>query len=181
MNPDPPHYTVRQATEADLSALAETKSSVALHKDRLRDAEGGRQLYLVIEAFGTVIGFGLLVFQRPPSWSDANDTSRLPAMVDLRVRPDRRGLGAGSFLIESMERIARARGATHLHLGVDPVDNLRAHRLYLSLGYTPLQTQPHRSHWRFTDSDGEVHEGNDWHIDLVKDLGQGAKGDRSHV
>jgi hypothetical protein len=73
-----------------------------------------------------------------------------------------------------MEELARSRGCTHIYLGVDPVDNPRAHQLYLRLGYSPLQTQPYRLHWKFVDSGGDLHEGNDWRIDLVKDLSQEA-------
>jgi len=183
MNKDERQYTVRQATEADLAALADIKSPMSIHKDRLRDADGDRLLYLVIEECGTIIGFGLLVFERPPTWPDTDDNSHLPALVDLLVRPDRRNHGAGSFLIRWMEETALARASTHLYLGVDPVDNPRAHQLYLRLGYTPLQTQPYRSHWRFTDSDGNVHEGNEWNIDMVKELGQGTESAQttSHV
>jgi GNAT superfamily N-acetyltransferase len=170
MGRDKRRYAVRQATEADLAALTGIKSPRAIHKDRLRDADADRLLYLVIEEFGKTIGFGLLVFERPPTWSDANDHSRLPALVDLHVRPDRRNRGAGSFLIGWMEATARARGYTHLYIGVNPVDNSRAYQLYLRLGYTPLQTHPYRSHWKFTDSGGNVHEGNDWNVDVAKDL-----------
>jgi ribosomal protein S18 acetylase RimI-like enzyme len=70
-----------------------------------------------------------------------------------------------------MERIAAACGCSHLYLGVDPVDNPRALGLYLRLGYTPLQDRPHRSRWRFTDSDGHVHQGEEWSLDMTKPLG----------
>jgi GNAT superfamily N-acetyltransferase len=164
-------YKVREATEADLSALVDIKPPVALHRDRLRDADGRRLLYMVVENLRTIIGFGLLVFERPPTWPDAADSSRLPEMVDLLVTPNERGRGAGSFLIGRMEDTVRARGAARLHMGVDPVENPRAHQLYLRLGYTPMQTEPYRSHWKFTDSDGSVHEGDEWNVDMVKDLG----------
>ena len=172
MDTDERQYTVRQATEADLAALEDIKSPRAIHEDRLRDADGDRLLYLIIEEFGTVIGFVLLVFERPSTWSDANDKSHLPAMVDLLVRPDRRSRGAGSFLIRWVEETVRARGGIRLYIGVDPVDNPRAHQLYVRLGYTPLQTRPYRGHWEFTDSDGNVHEGNEWNIDMVKEFSQ---------
>ena len=163
-------YSVRQATEADLLALTGLKTPLALHKDRLRDAENGRLLYMVVEQSGTMIGFGLLVFERPANWSDADDRSRLPDVIDLFVRENYRSRGAGSALIARMEETARSRGYPHLYIGVDPVDNPRAQQLYLRLGYTPLQTEPYRLHWKFTDSGGNFHEGIDWRIDLVKQL-----------
>jgi GNAT superfamily N-acetyltransferase len=176
MNRDDRRYTIRQATEADLPILQDIKSPMAIHKDRLQAADGNRLLCMIIEDFGVVIGFGLLVFERPPNWSDANDNSHLPAMVDLLVRPDCQGRGAGSSLIRRMEETVRSRGGTHLYLSVDPADNSRAHQLYLRLGYTHPQPQPYMSHWKFTDSDGNVHEGNQWNIDMVKDLSKEPRG-----
>jgi hypothetical protein len=38
------------------------------------------------------------------------------------------------------------------------------------LGFLPLQAEPHRTEWRFTDSDGHVHAGSAWAIDMVKPL-----------
>lgn len=163
-------YSVRTACASDLPALAAIKPPPALHKDRLRDADGTDLLYLALETEGQVIGFGLLVFRRPSTWPDAGDASRLPAMVDLVVEPARRSQGAGSFLIDWMETTVRSRGGDAVYLGVDPVQNKRALQLYRKLGYEPLQAEPYRSHWKFTDSDGRVHEGNDWNIDMVKRL-----------
>lgn len=165
-------YKVRQATGADLPALTSLRPPVALHKDRLRDADGRSLLYLVVEQTETIVGFGLLVFKRPATWSDADDSSRLPALVDLFISPGNRSRGAGSYLIATMEETARSRHCPQIYIGVDPVDNPRARQLYLRLGYTPLQAEPYRSHWQFIDSDGNLHEGNDWHIDMVKGLGQ---------
>ena len=42
-------YTVRQATEADLPALTDIKCPLALHTDRLRDADGDKLLYMVVD------------------------------------------------------------------------------------------------------------------------------------
>src|SRR5262245_56214742 len=143
-------FNIRQANAADLPALTELKTPFALHQDRLLEADEDRLLYLVVEQAGTIIGFGLLVFERPPAWSDASDRSHLPSMVDLFVRADCRSQGAGSRLIAEMEKTVHSRGGTRLYVGVDPVDNPRAYQLYLRLGYTPLQTQPYRLSWQFT-------------------------------
>ncbi len=168
-----PQYIIRAATSVDLPALTQIKAPEALHRDRLRDASDEGMLYLLIEHPHAVVGFGLLVFKRPPTWPDADDRSRLPAIVDLLVVPECRGRGAGSVLIEAMEEIAFSRGYTCLYLGVDPVDNPMAYRLYLRLGFVPLQDTPYRSHWRFTDSEGNVHEGDEWSVDMMKDLRAG--------
>jgi hypothetical protein len=57
-----------------------------------------------------------------------------------------------------------------MHVAVDPVENPRAYQLYLRLGYQPLQQEPYRSRWQFTDSDGDVHHGEDFQIDLRKSM-----------
>lgn len=95
MDANEQQFNVRQATEVDLPALAGIKAPEALHRDRLRDADGEQLLYLIIEEAGAIIGFGLLVFVRPATWPDAGDTTRLPAMVDLHIRSDRRIRGPG--------------------------------------------------------------------------------------
>jgi GNAT superfamily N-acetyltransferase len=164
-------YQVRPAAAADLADLTDIKPPLALHRDRLRDADDNGLLYLVVEQHGAIAGFGLLVFAWPATWPEAGELHRLPAMIDLCVAPACRGRGAGSQLIRWMESAARARGAARLYLGVDPVANPRAHRLYLRLGYRDLQARPYKSRWRFADSDGRVHEGDDWNLDMAKDLG----------
>ena len=69
-----------------------------------------------------------------------------------------------------MERITAAAGYRHLYLSVDPVHNPRAYALYQRLGYQPLQAQPYRKIWAFTDSAGSTHRGEDWVVDMVQQL-----------
>ena len=127
--------------------------------------------YLVLELQGNVIGFACLVFVRSSSWSDAVDIQHLPQMVDLLVAPTHRSQGLGTHFIHQLEQIAMGQGQTKLYVEVDPILNPRAHRLYLRLGYQALQSEPYLKHWEFTDSAGGVHAGDDWIIDLVKNLG----------
>ena len=163
-------YRVREVTGADLEALARIRAPLALHRDRLRDTADDYMVYVVIEQDSDLLGFGLLVFERPPHWSDFGDRSRLPSVVDLWVRPECRGRGAGTCLLGWLEETARAKGYSRLFLGVDPIENPRAHRLYLRLGYRALRARPVLSSWRVTDSDGNTHEGTEWSLDMVKDL-----------
>lgn len=162
----------RDALPGDLPALTEIKGagSQAVHTDRLRDAAQGDLRYMVLEAGGRVVGFALLVFRRPPHWSDTADTSRLPQIVDLQIHPNLRGRGYGSIFLEQIERAAAAAGASALYLSVDPVENPRACALYLRLGYQPLQEQPYRSAWQFVDSAGQQHSGEEWTVDMKKDI-----------
>nr|WP_246215946.1 GNAT family N-acetyltransferase [Microvirga makkahensis] len=52
----------------------------------------------------------------------------------LYVRPDQRGKGLGSFLVQAVEHHARERGATYMFLWSD-TRFTDAHRLYGKLGY----------------------------------------------
>jgi GNAT superfamily N-acetyltransferase len=167
-----PLITVRDAEEADLPALISIKGddSEALHRDRLRDAQGGGFRYLVLLRDQEVIGFALLVFRRPASWSDANDTQHLPQIVDLQVAESQRGQGYGSAFVRALEGEAARAGYQQLYLAVGPADNPRAYALYQRLGYQQLQPQPYLKAWEFTDSGGDRHRGEDWIVDMVKPL-----------
>ncbi len=167
-----PHITVRDAEEADVPALAAIKGggTEVLHRDRLRDAQGAGFRYLVLVVDQACIGFACLVIRRPSYWSDAGDTQHLPQIVDLRVAEAHRGQGYGSEFVRAIERIAVAAGYRQLYLGVEPLHNPRAYALYQRLGYQPLQSEPYRTTWEFKDSDGALHHGEDWGVDMVKQL-----------
>jgi GNAT superfamily N-acetyltransferase len=164
--------TVRDGVEADLPALIAIKGNgtEALHRDRLRDAKGSDLRYIVLLAGQDIIGFACLVMRRPASWSDADDTHHLPHIVDLQVHEAHRGQGYGSTFVRAIERIAAAAGYAQVYLSVDPVANPRAYALYQRLGYQQLQVEPYRKTWRFTDSAGQVHHGEDWVVDMVTHL-----------
>jgi GNAT superfamily N-acetyltransferase len=164
------HLVVREATEADLDALMRFKPSLAVHRDRLRDARSPGFRYLVLELDRHVIGFVCLVFIRPRYWSDGESTDYLPTAIDFYIDAPVRGRGYGSFLLREVERLAAATHAKQFYLWTDPVDNPRAYALYLRLGYQPLQSQPYPFHWEFVDSDGQQHAGDAWRIDMVKSL-----------
>jgi len=163
---------VRDAVETDIPILTSVKgaASEVVHYDRLRDAQNTSFRYLVMIADESVIGFACLVYQRPSYWSDANDEQCLPQIVDLQIEEAHRGRGYGSAFIHQLEKIAAEAGSNRLYLSVNPVNNPRAYALYLRLGYQSVQSKPYRKIWQFTDSQGNLHSGEDWIIDLVKDL-----------
>lgn len=165
--------TARDAKTEDIQALTliKGKGNQALHRDRLADAQGGDILrYLVLLMDGQVIGFSLLVMRRPAHWPDADDQEHLPQIVDLQVKEALRGRGFGTQFIALIEMIAAEAGFQRLYLSVEPWDNPRAYALYQRLGYLPLQPEPYESKWQFTDSSGKLHRGEDWIVDMVKDL-----------
>jgi len=113
--------TVRDAEAADVPVLTAIKENgtEALHRDRLRDAQGTGFRYLVLLKQQEIIGFACLVF---------------------------------------------------LHIAVEPLDNPRAYTLYLRLGYEQIQSKPYQTIWEFQDSEGKMHRGEAWIVDLVKQL-----------
>ncbi len=90
--------------------------------------------------------------------------------MDLYIEPSSRGQGYGSLFLHAIERLAAEAGCHELYLEVDPVDNPRAHILYLRQGYHPIQAEPYFSHWEFVDSEGQQHQGDEWTLDMVKPL-----------
>lgn len=164
--------TVRDAEEADVPALTAIKGdgTEVLHRDRLRDAHGIGFRYLVLLEDQEIIGFACLVIRRPAYWSDSNDTHHLPQIVDLQVKESRRGQGYGSHFVRAMEHIASKAGYGQLYMSVEPLNNPRAYVLYQRLGYQQAQPAPYRKIWEFQDSEGKLHRGEDWVIDMVKQL-----------
>ena len=158
--------------EADIPALTSIKGvgSEAIHRDRLRDAQEAGFQYLVLLADQEIIAFACLVSRRPSYWSDADDMQHLPQIVDLQVKESHRGHGYGSAFIHALELVAAEAGSKQLYLSVEPVNNPRAYALYQRLGYEPIQSTPYRKVWKFTDSQGNVHSGEAWVVDLVKQL-----------
>jgi GNAT superfamily N-acetyltransferase len=163
---------IRDALEADIPILTALKGAGTeiIHRDRLRDARDSSFRYLVLIVDETIIGFACLVSRRPSYWSDANDEQHLPQIVDLLVKESQRGHGYGSEFIHLLERIAAEAGHQYVYLGVEPIHNPRAYALYLRLGYQPEQSKPYHKAWGFTDSQGQVHRGEDWIIDVVKQI-----------
>ncbi len=159
--------TVRDAAEADIAALTEIKGagSETVHSMRLRDARAGDIRYLVVRLGEEPIGFGVLVLRRPDA-----DSQNLPEVDDLEIRDTLRGRGYGTALLSTIEQIARSYGFHQIYLQVEPVNNPRAYALYQRLGYQTEQTQPHYIAWEYVDSAGKLVRGEEWVIDMVKQL-----------
>ena len=166
----PGGLVIRDAVTADLAGLARLRLPELDHRDRLRDTRQPGFRYLVLEQGGEVIGFVCLVFARPATWPDSRNAALLPQIVDAFIAPPLRGMGHGSGLIRALEGLARDQGCRAVYLSVDPIGNPRAFALYQSLGYRALQQEPYREQGQYTDSAGQVHESDDWELDMVRDL-----------
>ena len=72
--------------------------------------------------------------------------------------------------VRAMEHIASEAGYGQLYISVEPLNNPRAYALYRRLGYQQEQSEPYQKIWEFQDSQGQVHHGEDWVVDMVKQL-----------
>lgn len=164
--------SVREAQAADVPELTaiKGKGTEALHRDRLRDAQGTGFRYLVFLTDRELIGFACLVIRRPAYWSDADDIHHLPQIVDLQIKESQRGQGYGSHFIRAIEHMVSEAGYKYLYISVEPLSNPRAYTLYQRLGYQQVQLNPYRKTWEFQDSDGHLHLGENWIIDMRKQL-----------
>lgn len=162
--------TVRQAQMEDLPALQAVRyhDRPAIHRDRIQSADPQRVLYFVALYDQQIVGFGLLLLERPREWTDVIEG--FPLLIDLFVAETYRRRGVGKAMIEQMEVVVRMQGKRAIFLSVEPNENLRALALYRRLGYLPLQEEPYQNRWRFIDSDGIQHEGEEWLIDTRKEI-----------
>lgn len=161
-----PSLTVRDAEEADVPTLMVLKGadSEQIHRDRLQEAQDGALRYLVLVHEQQVIGYVCLVFRRP------EDTLFMPHIDDLRLAEEHRGQGYGTAFIQELERIAAAAGYHEIYISVEPDDNPRALALYQRLGYQQIQAKPYLNTWDYRTADGQIHQGSDWIVDMVKPL-----------
>jgi GNAT superfamily N-acetyltransferase len=140
----------------------------AIHRDRISASDQRTLQYFVAAIDQQLVGFGLLLLERPPQWSDPLDS--FPILVDLFVAEAFRSRGVGRALLQHLEEVARQHSKPAVYLSVEPFANPRALQLYKRLGYTPLQEEPYHNAWQFTDSEGVTHTGEELVIDMRKVL-----------
>jgi ribosomal protein S18 acetylase RimI-like enzyme len=163
---------IRDAHFLDMKQLAALRYADApiIHFDRLREAMAQHLRYLVAERSRQIIGFGVLVFQWPERWPNLGDHTRLPQMMDLYVAEAARGQGIGTQMIQTMEKAACKARHKKLFISVDPVNNPRAHALYIRLGYQPLQDHAYQDHEWLALSKNTPDQTQEWILDMVKVL-----------
>jgi ribosomal protein S18 acetylase RimI-like enzyme len=161
------HLTIRDAIEADIPALTAIKGvgTETVHSRRLSEALAGNIRYLVLLLGEEPIGFCRLVLRKLD-----DDSHHLPEVDDLAIKETLRGQGYGTALLSTIEQIARASGFCNIYLQVEPLENPRAYTLYQRLGYQAEQTHPYYHPWEFVDSTGKIQRGEEWVIDMVKQL-----------
>jgi ribosomal-protein-alanine N-acetyltransferase len=129
---------VRRAELSDLDDLVALEEATFAH-DRLSRAQYRRHLdsetaqVLVASAnHRRFLGTAVVFFRK---------ASRVARLYSLATRPETRGKGVGSALVEAAEQSARLRGCTSLRLEVRD-DNHVASRLYERLGYRRIGALP---------------------------------------
>lgn len=162
--------TLRDATEADLPALINIRSGEAHHRGRLRDAQNPDFRYYMLANNQANLGFVCLVFRRPNSWLNTNDTHHLPEINDLYIAESWRGHGYGSTAIRALEKQVHDAGYPYLYISVEPLDNPRAYTLYQRLGFQQIQHEPYVHTWGSLDIEGKLNTGKLWLVDMVKPL-----------
>jgi GNAT superfamily N-acetyltransferase len=164
------NFIIREAIPGDLPGLTAYRYHPSVHQQRLEDMLAGYLHYFIALDGEIVIGSGLLVFKIPPSWPPVFHVFRLPQVVDLNVQDEYRGKGIGTQLIRIMELEVKKAGLKNLYISVAEDDNPRAVALYYRLGFKRLPGKTYLDHWHTRDREGNVHEGEEWLVDLEKVL-----------
>ena len=150
--------------------LRVTAKPPTLHLDRITSARAGTWLrYLVVFHGDDLCGFGCLFLSKPP---DKPDLDPVPQLIDLNIRPDKRGQGLGSALIQTMVRIAKEDGLKRIYISPDLSGNPRTLGLYERLGFV-VSSEPYWEDWSYVDTAGRVHGGGYWTLRMTMDLSQG--------
>lgn len=109
-----------------------------MHAAHYEEQRAGSATYLVAWEGTEPLGSGLVQWRGPVGINARVAFPDSAELNHLQVRPERRGSGVGTCLIQAAEDLARARG--HHQLGVAvALDNPNAARLYTRLGYVPTE------------------------------------------
>jgi GNAT superfamily N-acetyltransferase len=165
-----PQINIADATLADFDKIAPRFCPGSLLRDYFRVAGPSSLRCLALHRDDEIIGFGLLVFRRPEFWPGAGDSTRLPEIVGLGIRSSEQGRGYGSAFMRAIEAEAVKAGYRELYLASDPINNPHAFGFFQHLNYHALQTEPFLAAWQFYDSQGALHRGEDWLVNMVKYL-----------
>lgn len=166
------HLAVQDAMEADIAALTAIKGAgtETVHVRRLNDARARSSRYLVLLLEEEPIGFCRLALCEPRHDAHTGDSPYLPSVDDLEIKETLRSRGYGTAFLSAIELIVKASGFRKIYLQVEPFGNPRAYALYQRLGYQAIQTQPYYQTWEFVDSTEKKQCGEEWVIDMGKQL-----------
>lgn len=151
---------IRQVTQDDLPALeweGQYKHFRRLFKHAFRRARDGKAVLWIAELPGEGL-IGQIFVQLVTHRSELADGKARAYIYAFRVRPEYRGEGLGTLLLETVEEDLNRRGFRRVCLNVGR-DNLDARRLYERLGYSVVAAEA--GIWSYIDHRGrrrQVHE-----------------------
>jgi ribosomal protein S18 acetylase RimI-like enzyme len=147
-------YRIRTLEEADLSALEWDGEYVRfrnLFRQAYEEMRGGVRLILILEHLQPPSVIGQIFIQ----WNSADprlaDGFARGYLYALRVKPEYRGRGLGTRLLQAAEQELLDRRMQAASIGVEK-SNLRARALYERLGYRLIGEDPGR--WSYIDHMG---------------------------
>ncbi|HVX44480.1 MAG TPA: GNAT family N-acetyltransferase [Mycobacteriales bacterium] len=160
---------VRRCSSDELVAV-ETSWPIPgdVHRAHYAAQRSGTATYLIGWVDAEPLGSGMIQWK---GCSGPNARRAYPDAVEinhLQVRPECRGRGVGTAIIQDAEIRAAGRRRTLVALGVE-VGNERAVRLYRRLGYEPTGVLDTFA-YSWIDSDGISHSENETSELLVKHL-----------
>ena len=150
---------IKPAEESQLDVLEHEFSPDSLskrHYKRYEVQKQGEGVYLIAWHDHTPVGHFLL------RWSGPDD-ARVMKYIDVThsafleagaTRVAYRRKGVATALIREAERLARAKGCTHICLEVGSTDNPEAKHLYEHLGYIDWGRGEFLISWEYIDTDG---------------------------
>jgi len=129
-----PETVVRTASAGELDRLVSTLGQRPYFVDRLARQDRGEGVVLVAWSYGHPVG-DVYLWRAPANEPQIRmHLPGVPMLNHLEVRPDHRGRGIGTVIVDHAEQVASQLGYQRVALGVG-IDNPRAHRLYRRLGY----------------------------------------------
>jgi GNAT superfamily N-acetyltransferase len=162
---------VRPLHDEEVAAVERHFPSAIVDKHRVRLARQrrGNALYLIAWLEEAPVGHVLLKFTTA---GDPGGPGRpeCPHIEDLLVKPEWRGRGIGSSLLEAAERAAAERGCARVGLNV-ATENVRARELYARRGYVDSGGGECVIEGSYLDADGRLCSWSDASLYLVKRLG----------
>jgi GNAT superfamily N-acetyltransferase len=130
--PDEVGVEVRPAVIEDLPALIEALGQRHYFTHHLSRADTGK---LIIATWrGAVLGAAFLRLAQAEEWELRQYLRNVPILSHVEVVEGLRNQGVGTMIMDHAEELARAKGRSHIALGVTE-GNLDARRLYERLDY----------------------------------------------
>jgi ribosomal protein S18 acetylase RimI-like enzyme len=151
-------FVVRAAEERDLPALEWNGMFVhfrRLFRQAFEDMRLGTRFLLVMEHAASREIVGQIFIQWNSSDPRFADGRRRGYLYALRIKPDYRGRGLGTRMIQAAEGVLRRRGMDTASIGVEK-DNYRARALYERSGFRVIADDPGR--WSYVDHLGNKQE-----------------------